>query len=312
MVENALTLRDVEKQFGRSKVLKGVNLTVKKGEIYGLIGANGAGKSTIMRMVTGLSPTKVGEITLLGQKLGNNYQQSLRRTGSIIESPTFYKNLSVKQNLMVIAKQKGLVNAKKEVEEVINFVGLTAKYKSKSSSLSLGQRQRLGLGIALLGNPDFLILDEPINGLDPSGIIEFRKLLQDLNHNRQTTILISSHILSELYQVATTFGFIHGGEVIEEISKAELDRRNQSGLVITVDNTDRAAQVLDQLHINKFQVLSTNNLIIYNTDIDTAQINKTLINADVTVSSIEEREGSLEDYYTRLISNAEQAKVEVK
>ncbi|KRL54562.1 ABC-type multidrug transport system ATPase component [Furfurilactobacillus rossiae] len=303
MTEIALQLQHVSKRFGKHQALDDVDLTINRGDIYGLIGENGAGKTTIMRLITGLSPLQKGTITLLGQTSGPKYRETLNRVGTIIEAPAFFPHLTVMQNLRLVAKQKGIVNPD-EVDDTIELVGLSEKEKSKAQKLSLGQRQRLGLGIALLGKPDLLILDEPINGLDPEGIIEFRRLLKQLNQASQMTILISSHILTELYQVSTRFGFIHRGRLIKEIDKTSMDEANQSGLMVHVDNVDTTSQVLDRLRVGKFTVIDDKHVMIYNLVADAGLINRELLTAGVRVSEIERREGSLESYYTQLITDA--------
>lgn len=199
MTKTILSVNNISKSFGRYKAIDNVSFNLQKGDIYGLIGSNGAGKTTIMRLITQLSPLKVGEIKLFDQRIN---QQALKHVGAVIETPAAFGKLTVQENLKLVAIQRG-INDSKKITEIIKFVGLTEKVHTEAKNLSLGQRQRLGLAIAILPEPDLLILDEPINGLDPSGIIEFRKLLKKLNQEKQITILISSHILTELYQVST-------------------------------------------------------------------------------------------------------------
>lgn len=306
MATTALQLSDVSKKFGRQTVLNHINMTIEQGDIYGLIGENGAGKSTLMRLITGLSPLRNGQIMLLGENRGQaGYDRSLQRVGTIIESPALYPHLTVYQNLVVSAKQKGVAN-RQDIQDTIQFVGLTEKAKVKAKRLSLGQRQRLGLAIALLAQPDFLILDEPINGLDPMGIIEIRDLLHRLNTEQQTTILISSHILTELYQVCTRFGFIHRGHLIQEITKKDLDAANQSGIILHVADVNAASEVLDAQHIKPFNVMNNHQIIIYNNTLDTGEINYQLNHAGVRVDDIQTQSGSLETYFTTLLQKADQ------
>ncbi|MCI1985657.1 MAG: ABC transporter ATP-binding protein [Lactobacillus sp.] len=299
MEEAVLTIRDVSKQFGHYQALRHVSLTVRRGEIYALIGENGAGKTTLMRLITGLSPLRRGEIMLLGEDAAHN-QKALSRIGAVIESPVAFDKLSVAQNLQLTAIQHGLSDPQ-AVEDAINFVGLAEKQRTKAKNLSLGQKQRLGLATAILGQPDFLVLDEPINGLDPTGIVEFRQLLKRLNHERQTTILISSHILTELYQVATTFGFLHRGTIIKELDKATLDAENQGGLTVTVGDANQAAAVLDNAGIRAFTVRGDQQLTVADGQLAAADLNAMLVQAGVAVESITTREASLEDYYTALL-----------
>lgn len=301
MVKTILSINNVSKSFGKYKAIANLNLSLQKGDIYGLIGSNGAGKTTIMRLITQLSPLQVGEIKLFDQKIN---QQALKHVGSIIETPVAFEKLTVKQNLKLIAIQRG-INDYDKINEIINFVGLNEKDNTKAKNLSLGQKQRLGLAIAILPDPDLLVLDEPINGLDPSGIIEFRQLLLRLNQEKQVTILISSHILTELYQVSTRFGFIYRGQLIKQISKDDLDRVNQSGLMVTVNNVSKASQIIDKNYSKKFTVLNDKNILIHSLNVDSSELNKKLVMNGVSVVSITKEEKSLEDYYTNLIGELE-------
>ncbi|MFD1125313.1 ABC transporter ATP-binding protein [Lentilactobacillus raoultii] len=294
-----LEINHVSKHFGQFQALQDVSFNVNRGDIYGLIGENGAGKTTLMRLITHLSPLKEGTITLLGER-STHYKQALKHIGAVIETPAAFKKLTVRQNLKLTAIQHGIQDPGL-IDQTIDFVGLSSKKNAKAGKLSLGQRQRLGLGLALLPQPDFLILDEPINGLDPSGIIEFRQLLKRLNQEHNTTILISSHILTELYQVSTKFGFIYHGHFIKEVTKEELDKENQSGILLDVDDTKTTAQLLDQNNISPFTVLSDHQIIIHNLTIDTANLNRILVMNDVSVTNITRQEGSLEQYYTNLL-----------
>ncbi|WP_119326164.1 ABC transporter ATP-binding protein [Companilactobacillus musae] len=297
MEKTILSVSNINKSFGKNKVIDNVSFELQKGDIYGLIGSNGAGKTTIMRLITQLSPLKSGSIKLFDKKIN---QQALKHVGAVIETPVAFDRLTVRQNLKLVAIQRG-INDKKKILKIIKFVGLEKKLNTKSKNLSLGQRQRLGLAIAILPEPDLLILDEPINGLDPSGIIEFRKLLEKLNHERQITILISSHILTELYHVSTRFGFIYNGQLIKEITKEQLDKVNQSGLILTVDNVAKAARIIDAKFADKFTVLDDKNILIHSLDIDSSKLNQVLVMNDVSVISLTKKEKSLEDYYTNLI-----------
>ncbi|HIY93987.1 ABC transporter ATP-binding protein [Companilactobacillus sp. HBUAS56275] len=303
MTKTILSVDNISKSFGRYKAIDNVSFNLQKGDIYGLIGSNGAGKTTIMRLITQLSPLKVGEIKLFDQKIN---QQALKHVGAVIETPAAFDKLTVQENLKLVAIQRG-INDTKKITEIIKFVGLTKKVHTKAKNLSLGQRQRLGLAIAILPEPDLLILDEPINGLDPSGIIEFRKLLKKLNQEKQITILISSHILTELYQVSTRFGFIYNGQLIKEITKEELDKANQSGLVLTVDDVSKAAQVIDKEFMEKFTVVDDKNILIHSLGIDASKLNRELVENGISVIGLTKEEKSLEDYYTNLIGGVKNA-----
>lgn len=300
MVEQILTVRNVNKNFGHYRALTNVNLSIARGDSYGLIGKNGAGKTTLMRLITGLSPLTHGEIMLLGES-ARHYKHALSRIGAIIENPVAFAKLTVWQNLKVTAIQHGLSDDH-EIDDAIAFVGLGAKSRVKAKHLSLGQRQRLGLATAILAHPDFLILDEPINGLDPSGIIEFRQLLHRLNTEKRTTILISSHILTELYQVANRFGFLNNGTIVKELTKSQLDVENQNGLLMNVDDVNHVAQLLDQQHIKQFTVLNDHQVVVNEGQIAPDQLNQLLVSNHVAVNTISKKEGSLEDYFMRLIN----------
>jgi ABC-2 type transport system ATP-binding protein len=296
-MKTILSVNNVSKIFGKYKALDNVNLSLRKGDIYGLVGSNGAGKTTLMRLITQLSPLKIGEIQLFDKKVN---QQALKHVGAVIEAPVAFDKLTVQENLKLVAIQRG-INDSKRISEIVKFVGLTEKLDTKAKNLSLGQKQRLGLAIAVLPDPDLLILDEPINGLDPSGIIEFRNLLEKLHREKQVTILISSHILTELYQVSTRFGFIYNGQLIKEITKEELDKANQSGLILNVDDISKAAQIIDKEFMQDFTVINDNKLLIHSLNIDPSKLNRKLIENDVSVLSLTKEEKSLEDFYTNLI-----------
>lgn len=296
-MKTILSVNNVSKIFGKYKALDNVNLSLQKGDIYGLVGSNGAGKTTLMRLITQLSPLKIGEIQLFDKKVN---QQALKHVGAVIEAPVAFDKLTVQENLKLVAIQRG-INDSKRISEIVKFVGLTEKLNTKAKNLSLGQKQRLGLAIAVLPDPDLLILDEPIDGLDPSGIIEFRNLLEKLHREKQVTILISSHILTELYQVSTRFGFIYNGQLIKEITKEELDKANQSGLILNVDDISKAAQIIDKEFMQDFTVINDNKLLIHSLNIDPSKLNRKLIENDVSVLSLTKEEKSLEDFYTNLI-----------
>ena len=300
MDDTILDINHVSKRFGRFQALDDLSLSINKGEIYGLIGENGAGKTTLMRLITGLSPIQKGTIRLMEHTIGKN-SRILSRIGSAIETPAAFKKLTVSQNMKLTAIQHGLADDK-AIDQTIDFVGLSEKAKTRAGHLSLGQRQRLGLAMAILTRPDFLILDEPINGLDPAGIMEFRTLLDKLNKERQTTLLISSHILSELYLVSSQFGFISHGRLIKEVDKDELDRINQNGLLIDVDQSSKAAMLLDRKGIGPFQVLDDHQILIKQGNLEPGLINSLLVQEGVLVNQIGQQKGSLEEYFADLLN----------
>ena len=296
MDDTILDISHASKRFGRFQALDDVSLSINKGEVYGLIGENGAGKTTLMRLITGLSPIQEGTIRLMGHTIGKD-SRILSRIGSIIEAPAAFKKLTVSQNMELTAIQHGLTDDK-AIAQTIDFVGLSEKAKTRAGHLSLGQRQRLGLAMAILTRPDFLILDEPINGLDPGGIMEFRTLLDRLNKERRTTILISSHILSELYLVSSRFGFISHGRLIKEVNKDEL--------LIDVDQSSRAAMILDRRGIGPFQVLDDHQILIRQENLEPGPINRLLVQEGILVNQISQQKGSLEEYFTDLLNKDSQ------
>ena len=296
MSEIILELKDVTKMFGKDKVLNRVNLTIFKGDIYGLIGRNGAGKTTLMKIITDLTRKTSGEIFLLSNR---SYIKNLERVGAIIESPVAYVNLSAYQNLKILCMQKGIQDYA-VIDEALEFVNLTNTGKKKFKQFSLGMKQRLGLAMALLNNPDFLILDEPINGLDPIAIIEFREILERINREKNTTILISSHILSELYQVSNRFGFIHNGEIIEEITKKELDDKCSSTIVIETTQIEQLSVLLEKLQVN-FKVINDKQVQLKGNTINVANLNQQMFESGIRIDEIRRNDENLEEYYTNLL-----------
>lgn len=299
-MKDILKLDQVSKKFGRQTVLKDVSLTIHRGDIYGLIGRNGAGKTTILKTIIRLIQPTHGTITLFGVSKGSAYIHQLSRTGSIIESPVAVDQLTARQNLIYYSKIHGVVDPS-AVDETLKFVGLNATGKKKFKNFSLGMKQKMGLAIALLNKPDFLILDEPINGLDPIAIVEFRELLLKLNQTQQMTILISSHILEELYQLATRFGILNNGTIVKEITKQEFEQQSREFIKLEVDNPDLATNVLRQLGCQNFKAINDHLINIYQLDISNAKITEELINNHVQVITISREGLNLEQYFKQLI-----------
>lgn len=222
----------MSKRYGQQLALDNVNLTIQKGEIYGLIGKNGAGKTTLIKVITKLIQPSQGSVSVFGSSTQSEWTHALKRVGSVIETPVALNHLTARQNLHYYCKARHVPNADKVIDESLTLVGLTNTGKKKFRGFSLGMKQRLGIAIALIVKPDFLILDEPINGLDPVAIKEFRHMIKKLNEEHDMTVIISSHILSELYQVATKFGIIENGRIIKEISKADFDTQSEDYIVL--------------------------------------------------------------------------------
>src|SRR5690625_3160437 len=301
MSKYVLRTNKLSKKYRNDFALENVNVTIKKGEIYGFIGQNGAGKSTLLRIVTGLSFPSNGSIELFGQSNPSMLTESQKRIGAIIESPALFPNMTAHENLEVHRLQKG-IPGKGCISETLELVGLSGTGKKKAKNFSLGMKQRLGLAVSLLSDPEFLILDEPTNGLDPMGIVELRGLIKKLNHERGLTVLISSHILSELYQLATTYGIIHNGQLIEELSLSELDEKCQQHLKIKVDNANKGATVLEEMmQTANFEVMPDGYIHLYNHLNDVYTVSKTLTDSGLVIEHLSQNGDSLESYFSKVI-----------
>lgn len=302
MKEYVLVTEDVTKVYGKHKAVNRVSMHVEKGAIYGFIGKNGAGKTTFMRMVAGLAAPTMGQMELFGSK---ELERQRIRIGTLIENPGVFGNMTARENLEVVRRQFGITD-KHAVEGMLEFVGLTGTGKKKVKNFSMGMKQRLGIGIALFRNPDFLILDEPINGLDPEGIIEIRELLLKLNREREITILISSHILGELSKIATCYGIIRDGALIEEFGAKELADRCRRCHKIIVDNTELAANILEEkLHITGFDIPQQNTVRIFERLEETEKTNRELVVGGVSVKESYLAGQDLEGYFMELLGGGE-------
>ncbi|MBM6924506.1 ABC transporter ATP-binding protein [Pseudoflavonifractor phocaeensis] len=306
MTDTVLATKGLTKRYGNHLAADRVELTVGKGQIYGLVGRNGAGKTTIIRMVSAQTVPTAGEIFLFGAT-GKELSRMRARTGVMVETPSFYPYLTARQNLEYYRIQRG-VPGKGTVDQVLEEVDLADTGKKTFKNFSLGMKQRLGLALALMNRPDFLLLDEPINGLDPEGIVEFRNLLLKLNRERQTTILISSHILPELANLATCYGFIDNGVMLEQISAQALEEKCRACIEARVDDPSAAALVLEQrLNIRDYEVLPGNLLRLYQ-ELDRPQaVAKALVEGGVGLLSIESRGANLEDYFLSMIGGVRHA-----
>lgn len=304
MNKTVLKTINLTKKYKNFTALDHVNITIKKGDIYGLIGRNGAGKTTLMKTVTTLTEKTEGSFQLF-ENTSQELTESKRRIGCLIENPAFFANLTVVQNLKYYAIQKGIVD-QKQIDQALTLVDLTKQKKKKFKNLSLGMKQRLGIALAILDNPDFIILDEPINGLDPIGIKEIRDTLKKLNEENGITLLISSHILSELYLIANHFCFIEKGKVIKELSKEELDLECSKCIVIKVENTKKATVILEkELHTTNYKVINEQEIRLYDYLDNSAKVNKCLVKENIDVISIYESGISLEEYFDTLIKEGE-------
>ena len=303
--EGVLVTHGLSRAYGSSKALDGVSVTVRKGEIYGLVGRNGAGKTTLMRLVTGQSTPTQGSVELFGQT-GRELLPARSRTGAMIETPSFAPFLTARENLEYYRLQRG-VPGKRVVDEVLELVDLKDTGKKKFKTFSLGMKQRLGLALALMNHPDFLILDEPINGLDPEGVAEFRALLRRLNQERQTTILISSHILTELSTVATCYGFLEQGRLLEEITAQTLHDKCRTCLRLSVDDAAKAAMLLQtRLGTDNFQVLPGNVIELYACLDRPQEVSGALAAGGAAILGMEQKSADLEAYFLNLIGGGRQ------
>lgn len=305
MNEIIFQTKNISKSYKHVNVLDQVNMTVKRGEIYGLIGENGAGKTTLIRLLTGLAKPSAGALCLFGSQ-GKNMAVQRSRMGCIIEGPSLYPEMTAMENLEVQRRQRG-IPGKESLDHVLTLVNLKHAGKKKVKNFSLGMRQRLALAIALLGTPEFLVLDEPINGLDPVGILELRNLLKRLNKERRITILISSHILSELNQLATCYGILSQGKLLQEIDAKELEKRCQKHLLLTVSDTAKAASLLEaEMHTNNFRVLPDHSICLYDYLDKPDQISAMLGRNDITLYQLTCKGEDLESYYMKVISGEKQ------
>lgn len=301
MKDVILKTYNITKKYGNQIAINNVNMTIKKGEIYGFIGQNGAGKTTLIRLITGLIHKTNGDIELLGASSENELNKARTMVGSLIETPSFYNNMTARENLEVSRRIRN-IPGNKCVDEVLELVGLKNIEKKKVKNFSLGMKQRLGIANAIMGNPRLLILDEPINGLDPMGIVEIRELLKKINKEKDMTILISSHILSELSELATTYGIISSGKLIEEITSQELKEKCRKYIDLKVDDTSRAVIILERnLGIDDYQVLSNKKIKVFSNLDNVGEVNSILSNSGIIVESIGVKGENLEEYFMNVI-----------
>ena len=298
-MDYVLKTNALSKSYKNFKALNGLSMNVPKGAIYGFVGKNGAGKTTLIRLICGLQEPTSGEYTLYGRKnTDKDIAKSRRRVGGVVETPSIYLDMTAVDNL----KQQYLILGLPSfdgLEDILKLVGLEGTGKKKAKNFSLGMRQRLGIAIALVGDPDFLILDEPVNGLDPQGIIEMRELILRLNREKQITVLISSHILDELSKFATYYGFIDNGHIIKEMSAEELEDACRKCVRMEVSDTKALARVLDKKNI-EYKILSDTKADVY-AKLNVSQLAKTLEEENCEIISMQEHDESLESFYVSLV-----------
>ncbi|MBR6256039.1 MAG: ATP-binding cassette domain-containing protein [Lachnospiraceae bacterium] len=291
------------KKYGGFTALKDLNMEIPKGAIYGFVGKNGAGKTTLIRCLCGLQKPTTGSYELMGISWEDkNIIKSRQKMGAVVEAPAIYKDMTARDNLIQQCLLLGLPDFKC-VDELLKLVGLSDTGKKKAGKFSLGMRQRLGIAIALCGDPDFIILDEPTNGLDPQGIIEIRELILKLNHERGITFLISSHILDELARMATHYGFIDKGHLVRQMSSEELQKECRKSVRMKVDDTVILAKVLEEKGI-EYKILDSNTADVY-AELVFSEIAKECDKAGCTIINMEEHDESLEAFYLSLLGGNE-------
>lgn len=304
-MEYVLTTENLGKQYRHFKALGGLTMHVPKGAIYGFVGRNGAGKTTLIRLICGLQEPTAGSFTLYGvRNTDKAIASSRRRMGAVVETPSIYLDMTAEENLRQQYLVLGLPSFD-EIPHLLKLVGLENTGKKKAKNFSLGMKQRLGIAIALAGDPDFLILDEPTNGLDPQGIIEMRELILRLNRERQITVLISSHILDELSRLATHYGIIDAGRMVKELSAQELEAACRKCMRLEVTKASALARVLDNMGV-EYKLLSETQADVY-ARVNITQLTLALAKEGCEVVSIEERDESLESYFVSLVGGGSNA-----
>ena len=304
-MEYILETEGLSKTYGHFRALSGLSMHVPKGAIYGFVGKNGAGKTTLIRLICGLQTPTAGGYRLYGtENTAREIEKARRRMGAVVETPSIYQDMTAVEN---IRQQYKILGRPSEdgISELLELVGLGDTGKKKAKHFSLGMRQRLGIAVALAGDPDFLVLDEPVNGLDPQGIVEMRELILRLNREKNITVLISSHILDELSRLATHYGFIDGGQMLREISAEELEAACRKCVRITVSDTVALSYVLDSMGL-EYKILSDNQADIYG-QVDVTELTMALSKEHCTVKSMLEKDETLESYYINLVGGGDHA-----
>lgn len=298
-MDYVLSTDNLVKSYGQARALSGLSMHVPKGAIYGIVGRNGAGKTTLIRLICGLQQPTSGTYSIYGREFtSRDIRLSRRRMGAVVETPSIYLDMSARENLRQQYRVLGLPSFE-GIDELLALVGLADTGKKKARNFSLGMKQRLGIAVALCGGPDFLILDEPVNGLDPEGIIEMRELILRLNRERQITVLISSHILDELARLATHYGFIDGGRMVREMSAEELEAACRKCMRLEVTDTGALARVLDAMGAD-YRVLSEDTADVYER-LNVSKLAAALAQEGCELVSVKERDESLESFYISIV-----------
>ncbi|AGX41639.1 ABC transporter ATP-binding protein [Clostridium saccharobutylicum] len=300
MNDLVIETNNLTKQYGEQRSVDNLNIHVKKGRIYGLLGRNGAGKTTTMKMLLNLTSPTSGEVRIFGKDINTDKRKILSRIGNLIESPGFYPNLTGTENLKIMARLRG-VPTFDAIKNALDVVGLPYMDKKLFSQYSLGMKQRLGIANSIMHDPELLILDEPINGLDPIGIVEVRDFIKRLSMEQGKTILISSHILSEIALLVDDIGIIDHGVLLEEESLEELQQKNSRYVHFVVTDTSQASRILEtDFHISNIHIDDDHNLRVYDTNIDVAAITRKWIESGLNISEAHTQNDTLEDYFKRL------------
>lgn len=305
MEKYVLRTNNLSKSFKSFQALRDVSLALEPGRIYGLIGRNGAGKTTLMRIIAGLSFSTAGELELFGRSKPNEYKSQLKRIGTLIEYPGMNGALSAKENLKIHRFMRGIPNDEFDME-LLEMVGLGDTGKKQVKDFSLGMKQRLGIAIALLSNPELLVLDEPVNGLDPVGVVEIRNLIKNICEEKGVTVLISSHNLPELYQTATDYILIDKGEIKETLTMEQLDEHCRHHIHINCDTPEKLVEVLEQkVGTNSYKVLPDKSVRLYDYVDEAKRIAQTLIDNGIVATTFHTTGETLENYFLSVIGGAE-------
>lgn len=304
-MEEIITTNCLTKKYGKQLALDNVSVHIKKGEIYGLIGKNGAGKTTLLKILSNITVPTSGEATIMGMNLVEAKNNGIR-IGSLIEDPGIYPNFSARENMMIKAKLLGLRDYS-QIGELLDMVGLSNVGKKKAGKFSLGMRQRLGLAMTILGKPDIALLDEPINGLDPEGIVEMRQAFLRISHEMGITIVISSHILEELSKIANTYGIIDHGVLMKEITTKELYNDLKHKVEIETPDSSQTSIVLESMGIGDYKVLPDNVIHIYRNIEDLTELSLKLASENIPLLRMKDNSESIEDYYMNLLGGERNA-----
>lgn len=298
-MDDIMRTTGLQKSYKGTVAVNDVNIHIPKGAVYGFVGPNGAGKSTVMKMILNLIHPDAGEVHLFGEKVTDHSYEIFKKVGSIIENPCFYEKMTARQNLDLHCEYMGFPN-KTRIDEVLEMVGLSGTAEKQIRHYSLGMKQRLAIARAILARPEFLILDEPINALDPEGIREMRTLFQRLNRDEGTTIFISSHILSEVDLIADTIGILHHGKLLAELPIEEIHKRQTEYLNLQVNNVAHTAALLEKMGITNFSVLDKEFIRIYDSSVSGKALSKILIENGIGLESLGRNHDTLEDYFFQL------------